>query len=621
MTGGLGKMTIKDDDSLTRRRRGRAGSWLRPLLGASVLVTSVGLSLSQGIAARAADVSVIVRGGTCTAAAAVDQAIVNAGGTVTRELHIINGAAASVPANSLPALSANQAIAEVTPDGPVHFASFPSGYDPTTDTGSYYNTTLMSGAQSYWQAGYTGRGIDVAVLDTGAVPVNGLSASGKVLYGPDLTPESQDPSRSGLDGFGHGTHLAGLIAWRDDAAVSGHYAGDTSDFLSMAPDARIVSVKVGDSNGASDVTQVLAGIDWVVEYAHSYGMNIRVLNMSFSTDSVQSYLIDPLAYATEQAWHSGIVVTAAAGNAGNGRTQLYDPAYDPYVIAVGAADTQGTNTTSNDTVATFSQAGDGVRNPDLVASGVHLASLRDPGSLIDAMYPTAVVGDRFFRGSGTSQAAAIVAGAAALLLQQHPLLTPDQTKALLTSSATHLSGQPASLQGNGELNLRGALYAIPPLLAVQLYTPSTGTGTIENARGSVHLTAGTNATTLSGEVDLKGNPVNPGLLAGLLQNGTSWVSGAWNGSVWTGLGYAGSVWAGATWTGNDFTGTPWSGGQWSSGEWSGGQWSGGQWSGGQWSGGQWSGGQWSGGQWSGGQWSGGQWSGGQWSGGQWSGGQ
>ncbi len=508
-------------------------------------------------------------------------------------------------------------MVSVSPDGAVHLDST-SGYDPTTDTGSIYNTTLMTGAQAYWKAGYTGKGVDIALLDSGVVPVNGLTAPNKVLYGPDLTPDSQNPTRSGLDGFGHGTFLAGLIGGRDDAAVAGHYAGDSADFLGMAPDARIVSVKVADGNGTTDVSQVLAGIDWVVEHAHDPGMNIRVLNMSFSTDSVQNYLLDPLSFATETAWHAGIVVTASAGNAGGGRTSLFDPAFDPYVIAVGAADTQGTTSTSDDTVASFSQGGGGNRNPDLVAPGVHLESLRDTGSLVDAQNPGGVISSRFFRGSGTSQASAIVAGAAALLLQQHPFLTNDQVKSLLTSAATPLAGQPASLQGSGELNLRGDLYAIPPLLAVQLYLPSLGTGTIEGARGSVHVTD--NGVTLSGETDIMGNPLSAGLLASLLTSGKAWIGGVWNSVVWTGSGWIGSVWASAPWTGNDFTGAPWSGGTWSGGTWSGGTWSGGTWSGGTWSNGAWSGGTWSGGTWSGGTWSGGTWSGGTWSGGTWSGG-
>ncbi|HEX3604466.1 MAG TPA: S8 family serine peptidase [Candidatus Dormibacteraeota bacterium] len=583
---------------------------------AALGLTAVTVATGPAIAAAATpsgSESVIVQGRPGMQAS-VDAAIVHAGGRITRELGIINGAAATVPLAGLPALSSDAAVLAVTPDGPVHLQSDPSGYSQAADTGSAYNTTLMTGAQAYWQAGYTGRGIDIAIIDSGVVPVNGLTAPNKVLYGPDLSPESQSADRRGMDGFGHGTHLAGLIGGRDDAATAGHYAGDSTDFLGMAPDARIISVKVADSSGVTDVTQVLAGIDWVVQHAHDPGMNIRVLNMSFSTDSTQAYLLDPLAYATETAWHLGIVVTAAAGNAGH--TQLADPAFNPYIIAVGAADTHGTNSYSDDTVAGFSQGGDGNRNPDLVAPGVHLESLRDPGSLVDAMYTGGLINNRFFRGSGTSQAAAIVAGAAALLLQQHPLLTNDQVKSLLTSSATPLAGQPRTVAGSGELNLRGALYAIPPLLAIQLYLPGTGCGSIEGARGSVHVTD--NGVTLQGETDIMGNPVATCQLASLLKNGTAWIGGVFNGVVWTGVGWIGAQWASAPWTGNSFAGDPWSGGTWSGGTWSGGTWSGGTWSGGTWSGGTWSGGTWSGGTWSGGTWSGGTWSGGTWSGGTWS---
>ncbi|HEY2704580.1 MAG TPA: S8 family serine peptidase [Candidatus Dormibacteraeota bacterium] len=574
----------------------------------AALATLAAAAATAPAAAAAAtpggSVSLIVRGQP-GGAAAVDAAIARAGGRVTHELAIIDGAAATVPVAGVAALTADPAVLRVTPNGAVHLQSDPSGYSPAGDTGSVYNTTLMTGAQSFWQAGYTGRGIDVAIIDSGVVPVNGLTAPGKVLYGPDLSPESQQPTRRGLDGFGHGTHLAGLIGGRDDAAAAGHYAGDSTDFIGMAPDARIVSVKVADSSGLTDVTQVLAGIDWVVQHSHDPGMNIRVLDMSFSTDSVQSYLLDPLAFATEAAWHAGLVVTASAGNAGQ-RAQLFDPAFDPYVIAVGAADTMATTSLADDTVASFSQSGDGSRNPDLVAPGVHLQSLRNPGSLVDAMYPGGLISSRFFRGSGTSQASAIVAGAAALLLQQHPYLSNDQVKSLLTSTATPLAGQPRSLQGSGELNLRGALTAIPPLLAIQLYLPGTGCGSIEGARGTVHLTD--NGVTLQGETDIMGNPVLACQLASLLHNGAAWIGGVFNGAVWTGSGWIGAQWAGATWTGNSFAGEPWSGGTWSGGTWSGGTWSGGTWSGGTWSGGTWSGGTWSGGTWSGGTWSSAGWS-------------
>ena len=129
------------------------------------------------------------------------------------------------------------------------------------------------------------------------------------------------------------------------------YAGDTSDFLGVAPDARIVNVKVADESGAVDVSQVLAGIDWVVQHRNDSRLNIRVLNLSFGTNSLQSYILDPLAFAAEIAWKSGIVVVASAGNNGAASNGLSDPAYDPFLIAVGAADTQGSLNMANHTVA------------------------------------------------------------------------------------------------------------------------------------------------------------------------------------------------------------------------------------------------------------------------------
>jgi serine protease AprX len=564
---------------------------------ATLTVTAMTAPAVASAATPGGSVSVIVRGHPC-GAAALDTAIAGVGGRVTHELGIIDGAAATVPAAGLPSLAASGAVAQVTPDLPVTLTSDPSGYNQSTDTGSAYNTTLMSGAQNYWQAGYTGRGVDIAIIDSGVAPVNGLSAPGKVLNGPDLSFESQAPNLAHLDTFGHGTHLSGLMAGRDDAAVPGQYAGDSTNFVGMAPDARIVSVKVADSQGRSDVSQVVFAIGWVVQHSHDPGMNIRVLNMSFSTDSVQSYLVDPLAYATENAWHSGIVVTAAAGNAG-ARTQLYDPAFDPYVIAVGSANTQGTNNYANHTVASFSQGGDGNRNPDLLAPGIHLESLRDPNSYIDTNYPGGRINARFFRGSGTSQSSAIVAGAAALILQQNPLLTPDQVKSLLTSTATPLSLSPAVLQGNGELNLRGALYALPPV-AVQLFAPSTGTGSLDGARGSFWVSH--NGVALRGETDIMGNPVNTGALATLLKNGTAWSGGVVNGAAWSGNTWSGNTWSGNTWSGNTWSGDAWSGNTWSGNTWSGNTWSGNTWSGNTWSGNTWSGNTWSGNTWSTGSW-------------------
>src|SRR5205823_13151814 len=141
--------------------------------------------------------------------------------------------------------------------------------------------------------------------------------------------------------------------------------------------------------------------------------------------------LDPLAYAPEVAWRSGIVVVVAGGNDGSATARLADPAIDHYVIAVGASDAMGTISTSDDTLASFSNRGNSSRHIDVLAPGVSIQSLRDPNSEIDVDHPTARVGTELFKGTGTSQAAAITSGAVAVILQKRPTLTPDQVKYLL----------------------------------------------------------------------------------------------------------------------------------------------------------------------------------------------
>jgi subtilisin family serine protease len=309
-----------------------------------------------------------------------------------------------------------------------------AAYAPTTDAGSLYSTTLATGAQAYWKAGYTGKGVDVAVVDTGTAPVGGLDGTGKVVNGPDLSFESQAKGLRYLDTYGHGTHIAGIIAGRGPGAVAGGYAGDTTNVLGMAPDARIVSVKVADAMGAADVSQIIAAIDWVVQNRNTGGLNIRVLNLSFGTNTANPYTIDPLCHAVEAAWRKGITVVAATGNAGYYMTPsgpgLTSPARDPYVIAVGATDANKTLSTADDRVASFSSSGvvgtGGTKNPDLVAPGKSIISLAVPGSFIDQTYgATGSVTGGFRRGSGTSQATAVMSGAAALVRSTHE--RPDGT--------------------------------------------------------------------------------------------------------------------------------------------------------------------------------------------------
>jgi serine protease AprX len=445
-------------------------------------------------------------------------------------------------------------------------------------------------ADDLWALGYTGAGVDVAVIDTGVAPVTELSTT-NVVVGPDLSFEGGIDAVAGLDTYGHGTHVAGIIAGRTPGADPLH--PQPGDVIGVAPDARIVSVKVADNSGAVDVSQVIAAIDWVVQHRHANGMDIRVLNLSYNTSGRQSYVDDPLSKAIENAWNHGIVVVVSAGNEGFLSMGLANPATNPRVLAVSAAELTSTFGWVN---PSWAPSGDGVRNPDVLAPGVSVMSLRVPGSRIDVEHPSGAVADdaRLFLGSGTSQAAAVVSGAAALLLQQRPHLTPDQVKEVLTATATD-TYQFDARKGNGVVNLAAAM-AYEPHGATSSAPPATGLGSLEAARGTDHVTIG--GTAVTGEVTVTGAAWDPVAWVAVSEAGTAW-SGTddWSGSSWSGSSWSGSSWSGSSWSGSSWSGSSWSGSSWSGSSWSGSSWSGSSWSGSSWSGSSWSGSSWSGAQW------------------------
>jgi serine protease AprX len=382
-------------------------------------------------------------------------------------------------------------------------------------------TVRLLGVRALWAKGLTGRGVDVALVDSGVVPVNGLTAEGKIVNGPDLSPEADDEERAYLDTFGHGTHMAGIVAGRDNAVVSDAQRRDPQNFVGVAPDARIVSVKVADAEGRTSLARVVRAIDWVVQHRSEDGLNIRVLNLSFGADALSDYRLDPLVHAVDRAWRAGIVVVVAAGNGGEESGRLDSPAYDPQVIAVGADDPHGTASIGDDEVPNWSSSGDGRRNPDVVAPGRSIVSLRDRGSYIDQQHPAGRVGSRFFRGSGTSAATAVVSGAAALLLQQRPQLTPDEVKSLLMSTAGAVPGADATRQGAGLVNIRAAASA-----------SAAGSGT-------------------SGDLDLSSSPPDD------VPSAVSRPPGAFL-DGWTGNSWSGNSWSGNSWSGNSWSGNSWS---------------------------------------------------------------
>jgi hypothetical protein len=289
---------------------------LRSLAGAILTIFVAAFVLTPAgtrTSGAAPDVSVIVR--TLSGAQArIERFVTSEGGSITAELPIIDGFSATLSQRVADAIGADPSVVSIPPD--VALAPQASAYDPGTDTNSMASTTKYSGATAWWRAGYTGDGVDVALIDTGVAPVTGLDGTNKVIYGPDLSIESQSPALTNLDTYGHGTFMAGLIAGNDPTLTAPYDQSPPSAYRGMAPDAWIVSLKVGTADGGTDVSQVIAAIDWVVQHANDPGMNIRVLNLSYGTNSVQPYTVDPLAYAAEVAWKQGIVVVAAGGNYG-----------------------------------------------------------------------------------------------------------------------------------------------------------------------------------------------------------------------------------------------------------------------------------------------------------------
>jgi serine protease AprX len=467
------------------------------------------------------------------------------------------------------------------------------------DGGSLEAIARSTGARKLWRRGITGKGVDIALIDTGIVPVAGGPT---VVNGADLSTDAAVQSLRFLDGFGHGTHLAGIIG--------GHDAGvdplrQNGGFVGIAPDSRVVNVKVGGMDGRVHVSQVIAGLDWVVQNKTANGMNIRVINLAYSAPSSPNWQQDPLAWAAEVAWRKGIVVVAAAGNDGTGH-ELSSPASSPEILAVGATDVESVRGAHGDyNVAAYTSTGIR-RRPDLFVPGSHIISLRVKGSFVDTYLAKANIDDRLTRGSGTSQAAAVTSGLVALLIQKYPAATPDQIKAMLaagtdiSTSRKDVTGIQASIDVYAAV--KSAKKALPSV------TPTDPFVSCEPGVWCRGIADGS-----QGYIDWAKAAWNGASWGGTTWNGGTWTGASWGGSSWTNNAWNGASWGGASWNGASWNGASWGNATWTGASWGGASWGGASWGGTSWSGTTWSGTTWSGTTWSGTQWSGTQWASSDWS--------
>jgi len=378
--------------------------------------------------------------------------ILNLNGHSFGALSIIQGAAGVATSAGITAMSLLPQVATIEEDAVVRPAR-PANPGPAYPAGQL--TSLYpqeTNATKVWQAGGTGRGVTVAVLDSGVANDADLTRNGnRVLAHVDFAdapnPQLPDPG-------GHGTHIAGTIA--------GDGSNSAGQFIGMAPKANVIDVQVLDAKGNGRISSVLRGMEWAL--AHQQQYNIRVMNMSFGAPPLVSYKFDPFAAAAEIAWKRGVVVVAASGNTGPNSGTVASPGIDPYIITVGSTDDQATLPLNDDMLAWFSSWGtaqDSVAKPDLLAPGRKVVSILVPGSTLDTLMPdhevVALNGWKYFRLTGTSMSTAVVSGAAALLLEHQSSLTPDQVKKILVSTTqSYGSGTMAPGSGAGLLDANAA---------------------------------------------------------------------------------------------------------------------------------------------------------------------
>jgi serine protease AprX len=582
---------------------------LRP---AAIALAGTLLALSTGgqTTALAEDasrvVSVIVQGPT---SADASHAVTSVGGRVTDALPIVDGVVADVAPGYIDALRQSPGVVEVTRNAPIRFEGKPAP-GPT-----YQPTYVTVGSNRLMNGGNHGQGGTIALLDTGVYDhpdlVDSVTGQNRVIACADFTSEAGTAADC-EDTFGHGTFMAGLMA--GNGATNGY-----KTYLGTAPRSKIVSIKLAGFDGSSDVSKVLAGIQWAVAHKNTYGINI--MNLSLGSDSAQTYRLSPLNYAVERAWAAGIVVVVSAGNTGPAGSTIMKPADDPFVITVGAANDKGTSSIRDDDIPVFSARGptraDSLAKPDIVAPGVHTVSLRSPGSAVDQKYGAtgSAIGTGYFKGTGTSMATASVSGVVAQMLTAKPTLTPDQVKARLMDTARAITVTDPLRAGKGLIDAYAAATSKSTRAANGgLGTPpqSSALGLLQNDRGSVSVELQAYAgldllghpilaeIQLQGEFVAKTNPLT------LLLNPTGLVP-------WIGAEYVLYGWEATNWSGTNWSATNWSGTNWSATNWSGTNWSATNWSGTNWSGTNWSNLDWNATNWSGTNWSATNWSATNWS--------
>jgi serine protease AprX len=525
-----------------------AGESGRSVQAARALVPA---SLMEDAQAHPAKVfSVIVQGSRGTKSSAVSLAVNNSLAArpgkakgVKKSFTSVNGVSASLTGAQLVDLAKRPGILTITLDSRVQLSAQYTNGQTWVDS---------AGVSDF----YTGQALSslnvpaIAIVDSG-VAAGRTDFGGRVVK--QVTMTSLQPNSAG-DGRGHGTFVAGIAA------------GSKTGYAGAAPTAPIVSIDVMDDNGMAMTSDVIAAADWILANKGTY--NIKVANFSLQSTQAGSFMYDPLNKAVEKLWFSGIVVVAAAGNYGeNGQptTVAYAPGNDPFVISVGASDTNGTGWTStDDTAAPWSAFGytlDGFAKPDLGAPGRQLVGPVPSTSTMPLEHPERITAPGYMWMSGTSFSAPVVSGAAALILAKNPTWTPDKVKGALMLSARPTAAGMAL--GVGEVNAKGAFDATNPPnpnLGLNAFVGPDGTGGQVFDSASWANTATANASWNQAS-----------------WNSASWANASWANASWNAASWANASWAQASWSSASWNAASWAAASWAAASWNAASWAAASW--------------------------------------------
>jgi serine protease AprX len=437
-------------------------------------------------------------------------------GEVRGEFKVIPALAVELTGSQLLALAENANVASITPDGELVDAGAGGVPNPVWREAMDISTLNAATARLRVPA--------IAIVDSGVQ--DGHPAFGRRIS-VKTNLSSLKTSDPGGDELGHGTLVAGV------AAGAGKEPG-------VSPTSKIVSLRVLSRDGRSFASDVIAAADWLHRNARSEG--VRVANFSIMSTNPDLGLFDPINLAVEQLWRQGIVVVAAAGNYGPG-DMLYAPASSPFVITVGATDTNGTVATDDDVNAPWSgygYTGEGFAKPELAAPGRYLVGPLAKRSALESMFPDRLVGKDSIWMSGTSFAAPVVSGVAAQILARHPDWTPDQVKGALMATARPLPLADPNSVGVG---------TIDPVGAIMLSVAPDG-----NAHLAPFATRERDTLVFDRDAWAEAAVADP-----------SWAEASWATASWAKASWAKASWAKASWAKASWAKASWAKASWAKG--------------------------------------------------------